>query len=235
MSKLYFLKPKRSGVNHHYYTVTDRKGNCQEICFHMEEPSISFPLPHTSLYSELHENRENLKKIISSRVETDNSNPSPLPIAFPLRSIVHPEIPEGITNIYCDGSLSENCTGGWAFARIRDHETYTKSGRESCSDSCRMELLAAVMGIESSGENEITVNTDSRYVKHGVEIWLPVWELNGYITASNSQAKNRDLWEKMSELLKNKKVYWKWVKSGGGNRHHDLCHRLAREQALSVK
>lgn len=234
MQKIFFLKFLNESAGEYFFAITDSKENhnYQKVLFTPEDDELQF-LPVKKDFSEYLIKKEILlKKIIRSRLLLDNSDSGFLPISFPERNVSE-TAPENVPEIYTDGSLSQWGNGGWAYIlRFQNPDSFNIfTGWEKNSDSCRMELKAVVKALECSGINEIAVNTDSRYVKHGVEAWLPNWEINGYMTAMNKPAKNSDLWKRMSKLLKEKKIYWKWIKSHSGNYYHDLCHNHAKQEA----
>ena len=58
-----------------------------------------------------------------------------------------------------------------------------------------MELIAAIKGLNYfREENNITIVTDSKYLKDGIETWIENWKKNGWKTASKKPVKNKELW-----------------------------------------
>ena len=78
-------------------------------------------------------------------------------------------------NIYTDGACQGNPgPGGWAAIVEQDGGSMELSGREEKTTNNRMEVLAAIEGLEAIPEgSSVTLHSDSRYlVKHddqGVE------------------------------------------------------------------
>ena len=89
--------------------------------------------------------------------------------------------------IYTDGACSGNPgPGGWG-AVIFDQEDNQKniSGSEKNTTNNRMELLAAIMALKKIKTNsEITIYTDSIYVKNGITEWIIKWKDNGWKNSS---------------------------------------------------
>ncbi|MBM7067103.1 ribonuclease HI [Actibacterium sp. 188UL27-1] len=136
---------------------------------------------------------------------------------------------------YTDGACSGNPgPGGWGALLIaRDGETVLKertlSGGEAETTNNRMELLAAIHALESLTRNsEITVVTDSAYVKNGVTQWIHGWKRNGWRTASKKPVKNVELWQRLDEAQARHHVTWEWVKGHAGHPENERADELAR-------
>jgi ribonuclease HI len=133
--------------------------------------------------------------------------------------------------IYCDGACSKNPgPGGWAAVLIRDSEIILKiSGYEKNTTNNRMELIAAIEGIYecSKVSSEMTIVTDSTYVKDGITKWIFAWKKSHW---KNGTVKNIDLWETLSNLTTKHKVKWEWVRGHSGNKYNEMADSLAREQ-----
>ncbi|ASP18864.1 ribonuclease HI [Antarctobacter heliothermus] len=136
---------------------------------------------------------------------------------------------------YTDGACSGNPgPGGWgALLRAKDGDTIVKerelSGGEPQTTNNRMELLAAINALESlSRASNITVVTDSAYVKNGVTSWIHGWKRNGWKTAAKKPVKNVDLWQRLEEAQKRHTVTWEWVKGHAGHPENERADELAR-------
>lgn len=236
MNKVYYLQYISSDNEDYFFVISSNSEMtlCQKIHFNNSDDTLTFLPVFTQDYEYLQKKSEYIKKIIRSRllIDATDKNNQILPITFQERNIAGTP-PDDAVKIYADGSRSKWGNGGWAFVILNNTPEYFElySGYEINSDSCRMELKAVIKGIEKSKSDTLLIHTDSRYVKHGVEAWLPNWEINGYKTATNRSAKNKDLWEKMSYYLKEKNIYWKWIKSHCGEYYHDLCHKNAKLEA----
>ena len=67
-----------------------------------------------------------------------------------------------------------------------------------------MELKAAIEGIrKSSIGSNITLYTDSKYVKNGITDWIKNWKKNNWMTSSKKPVKNKDLWKELDLLNTN--------------------------------
>ncbi len=134
--------------------------------------------------------------------------------------------------IYTDGACSGNPgPGGWG-AVIFDKDNNQKeiSGKEMHTTNNRMELLAPIMALRKIKSNsEVTIYTDSTYVKNGITEWIKKWENNGWQGAKKKPVKNKDLWIKLDNLCKDNKVVWKWVKGHSNNKFNNLADELATQ------
>jgi ribonuclease HI len=136
---------------------------------------------------------------------------------------------------YTDGACSGNPgPGGWGVLMLA-HEggavvkERTLSGGEADTTNNRMELMAAISALEAlSKTSEITIVTDSAYVKNGISEWLAGWKRKGWRTASGSPVKNVDLWQRLDAAQARHKVIWKWIKGHAGHSENERADELAR-------
>ena len=132
--------------------------------------------------------------------------------------------------IYTDGACSGNPgKGGWA-AIILDSNLKQSSisGSESNTTNNRMELLAAIMALKKiKKKSDITIFTDSKYVKDGITDWIKKWKLNSWKSSNKKPVKNKDLWIKLDNSCLKHKVTWRWVKAHAGNKYNNLADELA--------
>lgn len=136
---------------------------------------------------------------------------------------------------YTDGACSGNPgPGGWGALLIaKNGETILKErelrGGEPETTNNRMELLAAIHALESlSRSSEITIVTDSTYVKNGVTQWIHNWKRNNWRTASKKPVKNVELWQRLDEAQARHTVIWEWVKGHAGHPENERADELAR-------
>ena len=92
-----------------------------------------------------------------------------------------------------------------------------------------MELIAAIKALEYLNESyEITLYTDSNYVKDGITKWIFNWKKNNWKTSSKKTVKNCDLWIQLDTIQEKRKVTWNWVKGHSGNIGNERADELAR-------
>ena len=131
--------------------------------------------------------------------------------------------------IYTDGACSGNPgKGGWAAIIIDGKNQSNISGSESKTTNNRMELMAPIMALKKiKTKSEITIYTDSRYVKDGITEWIKKWKLNNWKSSNKKPVKNKDLWVKLDNSCKKHNVSWKWVKAHAENKYNNLVDELA--------
>jgi len=133
--------------------------------------------------------------------------------------------------IYTDGACSGNPgPGGWAAIIILNDEVKNVfSGSEKNTTNNQMELMAPIKAIQKfKKKSEISIFTDSTYVKDGITIWIKKWEKNGWKTASKKPVKNKDLWKKLKNLSSKHSVKWIWVKGHSQDKYNNLVDELAQ-------
>lgn len=136
---------------------------------------------------------------------------------------------------YTDGACSGNPgPGGWGTLMLaRDGARVVKTrelkGGEANTTNNRMELLAAIHALEAlERPSEITIVTDSTYVKNGVTLWIHNWKKNGWRTAAKKPVKNDELWKRLDQAQARHGVTWKWVKGHAGHEENERADELAR-------
>jgi len=132
--------------------------------------------------------------------------------------------------IYTDGACSGNPgPGGWG-AVIFDNNNKQKniSGSVKNTTNNRMELSAAIKALENiKTSSEITIYTDSTYVKNGITEWILKWKKKEWKNSKKKPVKNKDLWIKLDDLCEQNKIKWKWVKGHSSNKYNNLADALA--------
>ena len=133
--------------------------------------------------------------------------------------------------IYTDGACSGNPgPGGWAVIILANNEIKEMfSGSEKNTTNNQMELLAPIKAIQKfKKKTEISIFTDSTYVKDGITTWIKQWEKNGWKTASKKPVKNKDLWKKLKNLSSKHSIKWIWVKGHAQDKYNNLVDELAQ-------
>ena len=142
------------------------------------------------------------------------------------------------TKIYTDGACVGNPgPGGWAAIVLLENEKKELFGGERLTTNNRMELIAAIKGLEYCAKQEekqpsskhVRIFTDSTYVKEGITVWINSWEKNNWKTADKKNVKNVDLWKKLKDLTKSNQVEWNWVKGHSEDPLNDLADKLAKK------
>lgn len=131
--------------------------------------------------------------------------------------------------IFTDGACRGNPgPGGWgALLRCNGRERELFGGEPHTTNN-RMELQAAIESLRALKEPcEVTLTTDSVYVRDGITKWLANWKQKGWKTASRQPVKNIDLWQALDEQSQRHRISWHWVKGHSGHRENEIADQLA--------
>jgi ribonuclease HI len=136
---------------------------------------------------------------------------------------------------YPDGACSGNPgPGGWGvLMRAMDGDEIVKqrelSGGAELTTNNQMELMAAISALEVlERASELTIITDSTYVKNGVTGWIHGWKKNGWKTSAKKPVKNVELWQRLDAAQARHQVTWEWVKGHAGHPENERADELAR-------
>lgn len=139
--------------------------------------------------------------------------------------------------LHTDGAcLGNPGPGGWAaLLRYGERERELFGGEPQTTNN-RMELMAAIVGLETLTEPcAVEVWTDSQYVRQGITEWLPNWLRRHWKTAGGDAVKNRDLWERLHLATQRHRIEWHWVKGHSGDPDNERVDALARGEAIKFK
>ncbi|MEM1184339.1 MAG: ribonuclease HI [Planctomycetota bacterium] len=135
--------------------------------------------------------------------------------------------------LYTDGACSGNPgPGGWAFIlrhRASGSEREENGGERQTTNN-RMELQAVIEGLSMlTRPSVVDLYSDSQYVLNGLKSWMAGWKKKGWKTASKQPVKNRELWEKLDELIQIHQVSFHWVKGHNEHPENERADELAVE------
>lgn len=133
--------------------------------------------------------------------------------------------------IFTDGACRGNPgPGGWGvLLRIQGNEKSLYGGELETTNN-RMELTAAIIGLESLKKPySVTLTTDSKYVMNGITDWIENWKKRGWITAAKKPVKNENLWRRLDKACSQHEINWQWVKGHSGHRENELVDALANQ------
>ena len=143
---------------------------------------------------------------------------------------------------YTDGGCSGNPgPGGWgvllqaweADTLLREREL---SGGAPETTNNRMELTAAIMALEAlERSSQISIVTDSTYLRDGISKWIHGWKRNGWKTAARKPVKNADLWQRLETAQSDHDVRWEWVKGHAGHDGNERADKLATAEIKKLK
>ena len=132
--------------------------------------------------------------------------------------------------IFSDGACSGNPgPGGYGVILRCDGREKELSGGEPDTTNNRLELSGVIAGLEAlKFPCKVILQTDSRYVVDGIEKgWAKSWRKNNWIKSDKKPALNRDLWERLLELLEIHEVSFVWIKGHAGHEENERCDKLA--------
>ena len=136
-------------------------------------------------------------------------------------------------NIYTDGAAKGNPgPGGYGIVLMAGKHYKELSAGYRLTTNNRMELLAPINALkEMNPSSQITIYTDSQYVKLGITEWIKKWIINNWQTSKKEDVKNKDLWVELYNLNKSLNVNWNWVKAHAGNPMNEEVDLMAKKAA----
>ena len=139
--------------------------------------------------------------------------------------------------IFTDGACRGNPgPGGWgALLRYNGHEKSIFGGEADTTNN-RMELTAAIEALKALSERcQVSLTTDSQYVRKGILEWMDNWKARGWKTASKKPVKNVDLWQALDSEVARHDIEWHWVKGHAGHRENEMADQLANQGIDELK
>jgi ribonuclease HI len=102
----------------------------------------------------------------------------------------------GVCTIYCDGACEGNPgPGGWASVLKDEQYVQEIHGGMAATTNNRMELQAVLEALRALKEPfEVTLFTDSQYVRDGMSEWLEKWKARRWRTRGRKSVKNQELY-----------------------------------------
>ncbi len=131
--------------------------------------------------------------------------------------------------LYTDGACRGNPgPGGWGAILVYGVHEKELAGGEPETTNNRMELMAAISGLEALKEPcSVILTSDSKYLCDAYnEGWIYGWREKGW-RKGKDELKNPDLWERLYRLTERHKVSFVWVKGHNGHPYNERCDRLA--------
>tara|TARA_B100001971_G_C17820387_1_gene348633 strand:+ start:158 stop:592 length:435 start_codon:yes stop_codon:yes gene_type:complete len=135
-------------------------------------------------------------------------------------------------NIYTDGACSGNPgIGGWGVVIIKNNEKpiYLNGGQLNTTNN-QMELMATIKALSYFDHSKnITLFTDSKYVKDGIESWITNWKKNNWKTSKRKPVKNKNLWIELDKQIQRHAINWQWIKGHAGYKYNEQADYFARK------
>ena len=126
--------------------------------------------------------------------------------------------------------------GGWAYILRYGGHKKEGFGGEPHTTNNRMELTAAVKGLEALQETcEVEIITDSEYLKNGITSWIHGWKKNGWKTSAKKPVLNQDLWQELDALKTRHQTAWSWTKGHASHEDNNRADELASAAAHAIR
>lgn len=134
-----------------------------------------------------------------------------------------------VVELYTDGACRGNPgPGGWGVIMRYQATEKELSGHEAHTTNNRMELMAAIKGLEAlKRPSKVALTTDSEYVKKGITEWIHQWKKRQWRNSAGKPVKNKELWEQLDELASKHQVEWHWVRGHAGHPENERADDLA--------
>lgn len=136
--------------------------------------------------------------------------------------------------VYTDGSAHPNPgPGGYGIVVVDDDDNlmFTYGHQVDKTTNNEMEMKAILLSLALFGKNDetITVCSDSSYAINSFVKWMPSWQRNGWIKASDNQPpKNLDILQSYYDLItEGYKINLEKVSGHSGNKWNDLADAIA--------
>lgn len=139
--------------------------------------------------------------------------------------------------VFTDGACSGNPgPGGWgAIMRYGKTEKELSGGMENTTNN-QMELMATIEALRALKRKcEVSITTDSSYVKDGITKWIFNWKKNNWKTAAKKPVKNQELWQQLDDMVRKHDVSWHWVKGHAGHPENERADALAVAEVQKIK
>ncbi len=141
--------------------------------------------------------------------------------------------------IFTDGASRGNPgRGGWGVVVVDSAKSLLVElgGREDDTTNNRMELTSAIEALKIVDEDSNNiVYTDSSYLINGITKWVFGWQRNGWKNKTKEDVLNKDLWMKLLDETKKRKVNFIHVGGHVGIAGNERCDVIATSLADGLK
>ena len=146
---------------------------------------------------------------------------------------------------FTDGAAKGNPgPGGWGAVIVTPdgHVTELGAGVAHATNN-QMELTGAIQALLHVADKPgaLAIYTDSTYVIKGITEWIFNWRRRGWKTMDGADVSNRDLWQRLSDLVAERgaqKLNWHYVRGHAGipgnERVDEIADGLAQRRAIEL-
>lgn len=142
--------------------------------------------------------------------------------------------------VFTDGAAKGNPgPGGYGVVIVTpDDRVRELGGGTPHTTNNRMELTGPIEALRflQSTSGPIALHTDSTYVIRGIREWIWAWRRKGWKTAEGKDVLNRELWERLSQLVQARgapRIEWHYVRGHIGIPGNERVDEIANAFALN--
>lgn len=149
-----------------------------------------------------------------------------------------------VLDVYTDGSCFPNPgEGGHGHAYYAPQSNKVKSfwfGPFDGATNNQMELQGVLQVLKKFWGHpaRIRIYSDSQYVVNGCTVWVFAWAKKGWVTASGSPVKNREIYEEIMNVWlsypASQRPQFRWLKGHANNGLNEHAHTAAENGRLGV-
>ena len=151
-------------------------------------------------------------------------------------------------HVFIDGSAINNgsayCKAGYAVI-FPNHEHLNiaekLNNRTFVATNNRAEYMACIRALEQADTEDsnrkmtLVIHSDSKLLIDSMTKWIKTWKKNNWLKSDGKKVLNRDLLERLCDLLNHRKVIWKHVRAHtGGQDYNSIWNDVADKMAKHV-
>jgi ribonuclease HI len=142
--------------------------------------------------------------------------------------------------VYTDGAARGNPgKAGWAAVILswqnsgEPRALVELGGNSPHATNNQMELTAPIEALKLLSARQdlvgmdIEIFSDSKYVILGITEWIHGWMKNNWRNAAKKPVLNKELWEELYTLTKDKKIKWTYVEGHAGEKWNERADLIA--------
>ncbi|MCD6521091.1 MAG: ribonuclease HI [Anaerolineae bacterium] len=149
-----------------------------------------------------------------------------------------PSVAQGTYALYPRGcALGSPGPAGCAVALVQGDQLVqmVSRGFPSATNNA-MELRAVLLGLSRLPKHaRVVVYTTSKYVFNGATRWLPTWESRGWRTRDGAPVKNKELWQKLAQALRERDVDWRVLSARARHPYSEKAASAAQSAAERMR
>lgn len=136
--------------------------------------------------------------------------------------------------VYTDGAARGNPgKAGWGAILILSDKEIELGGNSPHATNNQMELTAPIEALKFVSARQdlvelgVEIFSDSKYVILGITEWIHGWMKNNWRNAAKKPVLNKELWEELYTLTKDKKIKWTYVEGHAGEKWNERADLIA--------